>query len=86
MQQKITFYEQKLEEYHRDMEAAKRDYEKPFEYALELEEKLKRQFALNTELDLENKKVSDVDLAEAKEQDDVTKVAEKGNIYDAKRK
>ncbi|MGN0154646.1 MAG: DEAD/DEAH box helicase family protein [Lachnospiraceae bacterium] len=86
MQQKITFFEQKLEEYHRDMEAAKRDYEKPFEYALELEEKLKRQFALNTELDLENKKVSDVDLTEEKEQDGVTKVAEKGNVYDAKRK
>lgn len=83
MQQKIIFYEQKLEEYQRDMEAAKRDFEKPFEHAEELEQKLKRQFELNTELDLENKSVDDVDLSESK---DASKVAEKTDNYDAKRK
>ena len=59
------------------MEAARRDYEKPFEHAEELEQKLKRQFELNTELDLENKKVEDVDLTEEK----ADKVAEPGSDY-----
>lgn len=77
IQSKIPFYEQRLEEYHRDMEAARRDYEKPFEHAEELEQKLKRQFELNTELDLENKKVEDVDLTEEK----ADKVAEPGSDY-----
>ena len=75
--EQIPFYEQRLEEYHRDMEAARRDYEKPFEHAEELEQKLKCQFELNTELDLENKKVEDVDLTEEK----VDKVAEPGSDY-----
>lgn len=81
IQSKITFYEQKLEEYQRDMEAARRDYEKPFEYAEELEQKLKRQLELNTELDLENKKVEDVDLSEKK----ADKVAEPGIDYETNR-
>jgi N12 class adenine-specific DNA methylase len=81
IQTKITFFEQKLEEYHRDMEAAKRDYERPFEHAQELEQKLKRQFELNTELDLENKTVEDVDLTEEK----ADKVAEPGTDYKTQR-
>ena len=44
------------------MEASRIQYEKPFEYEQELKTKLARQYELNTELDLENKKVVDMDL------------------------
>ncbi len=53
IQEKVTFLEQKLETYHRDMERAKADFEKPFEHEEELQQKLKRQFEINAELDLD---------------------------------
>ena len=53
IQEKITFLEQKLDTYHRDMERAKADFEKPFEHEEELQQKLKRQFEINAELDLD---------------------------------
>ncbi len=53
IQEKIIFLEQKLETYHRDMERAKADFEKPFEHEEELQQKLKRQFEINTELDID---------------------------------
>lgn len=55
IQGNIEFLEKKLEQYERDMEQAKAEYEKPFQYEAELKEKLHRQFELNTQLDLENK-------------------------------
>lgn len=57
-----AFLEKKLEEYQRDMEQAKADFEKPFAYEQELKEKLARQNELNTELDLENSKAVDEDI------------------------
>jgi predicted RNase H-like nuclease (RuvC/YqgF family) len=53
LQEKITFLEQKLDMYQRDMERAKADFEKPFEHEEELQQKLKRQFEINAELDLD---------------------------------
>ena len=49
------FLQKKIEQYERDMASAKTEYEKPFLYAKELEEKLARQLEINTELDLENR-------------------------------
>ena len=57
IQGNIEFLEKKLEQYERDMEQAKAEYEKPFQHEAELKEKLHRQFELNTQLDLENKPV-----------------------------
>lgn len=57
IQGNIEFLEKKLEQYERDMEQAKVEYEKPFQHEAELKEKLHRQFELNTQLDLENKPV-----------------------------
>ncbi|HCJ08621.1 MAG TPA: helicase [Lachnospiraceae bacterium] len=51
--EKIVFLEQKLDTYHRDMERARADFEKPFEHEDELQQKLKRQFEINAELDLD---------------------------------
>ena len=49
------FLQKKIDEYERDMASAKAEYEKPFLYAKELEEKLARQLEINTALDLENR-------------------------------
>lgn len=48
----IEFLEQRLDSYHRDMEQAKIDFEKPFSYEQELNDKLKRQIEIDTELNL----------------------------------
>ena len=66
MQNNIEFLEKKLEEYHRDMEQAKLEYEKPFSHEAELREKIARQNELNVQLDLENQ-VIDVEAKEAEE-------------------
>ena len=58
----VEFLEKKISQYKRDMESSKAEYEKPFEYEKELNAKIKRQYELNTELDLENGKAVDVDL------------------------
>ena len=73
IQGNITFLEGKLEEYQRDMEQAKAEYEKPFQYEAELKEKLVRQFELNTKLDLENKTIP--------EQQEAIQVAEEESRY-----
>jgi N12 class adenine-specific DNA methylase len=78
------FLIKKIDQYQRDMEQSKQEYEKPFSYETELKEKLARQFALNAELDLENSKVEDVDLngVEIKDNDvPDSNVAERGNDY-----
>ena len=54
IQGNIEFLEKKLADYHRDMEQAKTEYEKLFQYEAELKEKVKRQYELNVQLDLEN--------------------------------
>lgn len=48
----------RLEKYRLDMEQAKLEYEKPFQYEEELKTKQARQFELNTLLDLDGKTVS----------------------------
>ena len=78
------FLIKKIDQYQRDMEQSKQEYEKPFSYETEIKEKLARQFALNAELDLENSKVEDVDLngVEVKDNDvPDSNVAERGNDY-----
>ena len=55
----IEFLEKKLEQYQRDMEQAKAEYEKPFDCEEELKSKTARQFELNTQLDLENKPITE---------------------------
>ena len=53
---------QKIEQYETNMEESRIQYEKPFAYEQELKTKLARQYELNAALDLENKKVADMDL------------------------
>lgn len=55
IQGNISFLEERLEKYRLDMEQAKLEYGKPFQYEEELKTKLARQFELNNLLDLENK-------------------------------
>lgn len=45
--------EDKLSEYQRDLEQSKEEFEKPFKYEGELASKLKHQFELNAELDMD---------------------------------
>ena len=63
IQDNVSFLEERITGYERDMEQAKIEYDKPFQYEEELKEKLHRQFELNTQLDLENK----IDAEENKE-------------------
>ena len=77
----IQFLENKLEEYRREMEQAKAEYEKPFEYEQELKEKVARQYELNTQLDVENQTIPDgqeqeEELEQAEELDGQTEDAE----------
>ncbi|MCX7748219.1 MAG: DEAD/DEAH box helicase family protein [Clostridia bacterium] len=70
LERKIQNYESKLVEYNKNMEDAKIEFAKPFKYADELQEKLKRQFELNTLLDLEKKEglIADDTIGEDNEQ------------------
>ena len=81
IQSNIDFLEKKIDEYQRDMEQAKIEYEKPFQYENELKEKMARQFELNTQLDLENNTISE---EQAREEGDIGHVAENGNDYPSK--
>lgn len=78
--------------YQNDLEASKTEYDKPFAYSKELEEKLARQCELNAQLDLENAKAVDADLSgpeEEREADDRMEaaaiVAEDKGAYPADR-
>ena len=73
IQDNVSFLEDRITGYERDMEQAKIEYDKPFQYEEELKEKLHRQFELNTQLDLENK----IDAEENKEVE-LSKVADGG--------
>lgn len=83
LHENVEFLEKKIEQYHHDLDSSKEEYEKPFAYEKELQEKLTRQFELNTQLDLENAKVADADLGvldESKDSPD-SNVAERDESY-----
>ena len=92
LHENIDFLEKKIEQYQNDLEASKSEYDKPFAYSTELEEKLARQCELNAQLDLENAKAVDADLSgpeEEREADDRIEtaaiVAEDKGAYSADR-
>ena len=92
LHENIDFLEKKIEQYQNDLEASKAEYDKPFAYSEELEEKLARQCELNAQLDLENAKAMDADLGgpdEEREADDRVEsagiVAEDKGTYTADR-
>ena len=62
LEENVDFLEKKIEQYEADLAQSKLDYEKPFAYEEEYNEKLARQCELNAQLDLENQKVVDADL------------------------
>lgn len=55
LERKVSYYESKLAEYNKNMEEAKAEFARPFKFADELRDKLKRQFELNALLDLDKK-------------------------------
>ena len=92
LHENIDFLEKKIEQYQNDLEASKAEYDKPFAYSEELNEKLARQCELNAQLDLENAKAVDADLSgpeEEREADDRMEsaaiVAEDKGAYPADR-
>lgn len=60
MESQEEFMKKRLEQYERDMEQSRAEYEKPFLHELELRQKLQRQGELNSMLDLENERIVDV--------------------------
>lgn len=92
LHENLDFLEKKIEQYQNDLEASKTEYDKPFAYSEELNEKLARQCELNVQLDLENAKAVDADLSgpeEERETDDRMEaaaiVAEDKGAYPADR-
>ena len=92
LHENIDFLEKKIEQYQNDLEASKAQYDKPFAYSEELNEKMARQCELNAQLDLENAKAVDADLSgpeEEREADDRMEsaaiVAEDKGAYQADR-
>ena len=93
IQENTGFLEERLEKYRLDMEQAKADYEKPFQYEEELKTKLARQFELNNLLDMENRKSSEENPEEqktetqnlAEQSEQVPHVAEQPYRYGAER-
>ena len=78
------FLLKKIEQYENDMDASKAEYEKPFAYEEELQEKLARQCELNAQLDLENAKSVDADLGGLDEEEEKAEsmgVAERSVTY-----
>lgn len=74
----IPELEKRIEQYQRDMEQSRQEYEKPFTQEGELNEKVARLNELNVQLDLENGKTEDVDLCETQ---DNARVAEPENYH-----
>lgn len=81
IQEKISFLEERLEKYRLDMEQAKAEYEKPFQYEEELKTKQARQFELNALLDMENRKASEEERSLEQQSGQVPHVAEPSNGY-----
>ena len=73
------FLKKKIEQYKRDLESSKIEYEKPFVYAEELKEKLKRQAELNAMLDLE-KNIGEV-IKETEKEEIYSREGEKNEVY-----
>ena len=76
--QGIPELEKRIEQYQRDMEQSKQEYEKPFTQEEELNEKVARLNELNVQLDLENGKTEEADLCETQ---DNARVAEPDNYH-----
>ena len=92
LHENIDFLEKKIEQYQNDLEASKEEYDKPFAYSEELEQKLARQCELNAQLDLENAQAMDVDLGGPDEEREAEErvetagiVAENRGVYQADR-
>lgn len=81
IQEKIGFLEERLEKYRLDMEQAKAEYEKPFQYEEELKTKQTRQFELNALLDMENQKAPEEECSLEEQRGQVLHVAEPSNRY-----
>lgn len=75
------FLIKKIEQYKRDMESSKAEYEKPFAYEKELKDKLKRQAELNAMLDLEKSIDADAEIVCQPENEKSGKVAEDNPEY-----
>ena len=73
--EELDFLTKKIEQYERDLEQSKLEYEKPFAQEAELSEKIARLNELNVQLDLENGRAEDVDLA-GQEKEEQSRVAE----------
>ncbi|MGB4659105.1 MAG: hypothetical protein WBI07_07995 [Mobilitalea sp.] len=71
----------KIEQYKWDMEQSRQEYEKPFAHEEDLRSKIVRLNELNTQLDLENGKLEDLDLSEKDQDRKGVQVAERGNGY-----
>ena len=79
MSENLDFLTEKIRQYERDLEQSRLDYEKPFAQEAELTEKIARLNELNVQLDLENGKTEDIDLA-GQEKEEANRVAE-GDTY-----
>lgn len=79
MSENLDFLTEKIRQYERDLEQSRLDYEKPFAQEAELTEKIARLNELNVQLDLENGKTEDIDLA-GQEKEEASRVAE-GDTY-----
>ena len=73
------FLKKKIEQYKRDLESSKIEYEKPFVYAEELKKKLKRQAELNSMLDLE-KNIGE-EIKETEKEEIYSREGEKNEVY-----
>ena len=73
------FLKKNIEQYKRDLESSKIEYEKPFVYAEELKEKLKRQAELNAMLDLE-KNIGE-EIKETEKEEIYSREGEKNEVY-----
>lgn len=80
IQGNIGFLEERLEKYRLDMEQAKLEYDKPFQYEEELKTKLARQFELNSLLDMENQTPK-----EEEQEPEISHVAEPSYEYGTER-
>lgn len=74
----IPELEARIDQYQRDMEQSKQEYEKPFTEEEELNEKVARLNELNVQLDLENGKTEDISMGE---EPDHARVAERGHYH-----
>ena len=79
MSENLDFLTEKIRQYERDLEQSRLDYEKPFAQEAELTEKIARLNELNVQLNLENGKTEDIDLA-GQEKEEASRVAE-GDTY-----